>query len=133
MRLDLQAKLLRVLQEQEFERVGGTHADQGRRPHHRHDQPRPRVVCGAGHFRRDLFFRLSVIPISIPPLRERPDDIPLLSARFAMRAAAEMAKEIKAIAPGNDGDAPGLRVARQRARAPACDRARGDPFARHGA
>lgn len=99
MRLDLQSKLLRVLQEQEFERVGGTTPI----------KVDVRIIAttnrdlaafsAAGHFRRDLFFRLSVIPISIPPLRERPGDIPLLSARFATRVAAEMKKEVKAIAP----------------------------------
>ena len=76
MRLDLQAKLLRVLQEQEFERVGGslpikvdvriiatTNRDLA-------------AFAAQGHFRQDLFFRLSVLPISIPPLRERRQDIP---------------------------------------------------------
>jgi transcriptional regulator with GAF, ATPase, and Fis domain len=91
--------LLRVLQEQEFERVGGTVSI----------KVDVRIIAttnrdlaafsAAGHFRRDLFFRLSVIPLSIPPLRERPGDIPLLSARFATRVAAEMSKEVKAIAP----------------------------------
>jgi DNA-binding NtrC family response regulator len=99
MRIDLQAKLLRVLQEQEFERVGGsqpikvdvrivatTNRDLG-------------AYSAQGHFRQDLFFRLSVIPISIPPLRERAEDIPLLAHRFAMRTAAEMNKEVRGIAP----------------------------------
>jgi DNA-binding NtrC family response regulator len=99
MRIDLQAKLLRVLQEQEFERVGGT-------------QPITvdvRIIAttnrdlasqvAQGLFRQDLFFRLSVMPISLPPLRERPDDIPLLAQRFAMRMAAEMHKELRGLAP----------------------------------
>ncbi|MEO8334698.1 MAG: sigma-54 dependent transcriptional regulator [bacterium] len=99
MRLDLQAKLLRVLQEQEFERVGGS-------------QPIKvdvRIIATTnrdlatfskeGHFRQDLFFRLSVLPISIPPLRERRPDIPLLAQRFALKVAAEMNKEILGIAP----------------------------------
>ena len=84
MRLDLQAKLLRVLQEQEFERVGGIDGDQGRRPHRRDDQPRPRrATAAAGQFRQDLYYRLSVIPVRLPPLRERTEDIPLLAYRFA--------------------------------------------------
>ncbi len=99
MRIDLQSKLLRVLQEQEFERVGGT-------------QPLKvdvRIIATSnrdlaaftaqGHFREDLFFRLSVMPISIPPLRERPEDIPLLASRFAVRAAQEMHKDVHGFAP----------------------------------
>ena len=99
MRLDLQAKLLRVLQEQEFERVGGTSPI----------KVDVRIVAttnrnlaaesSSGHFRQDLYFRLSVIPILIPPLRERPEDIPLLAYRFAMRTAQEIGKDIKGIAP----------------------------------
>src|SRR5690606_14943216 len=99
MRLDLQAKLLRVLQEQEFERVGGTvpiHVD-------------ARVVATTnrdlsayvreGKFREDLYYRLSVMPIVVPPLRERTDDIPILAQQFAMRAAREMGKRITGIEP----------------------------------
>ena len=94
MRLDLQAKLLRVLQEQEFERVGGSSTI----------KVDVRIIAttnrdlaewsSQGHFRQDLYFRLSVIPISIPPLRDRREDIPLLASRFAMRVATEMGKEI---------------------------------------
>jgi DNA-binding NtrC family response regulator len=99
MRLDLQAKLLRVLQEQEFERVGGTttiHVD-------------VRIIATTnrdieqsverGEFRRDLFYRLSVMPIHIPALRERPDDIPILAHHFAHHAALELGREITGITP----------------------------------
>ena len=99
MRLDLQAKLLRVLQEQEFERVGGTtpirvdvriiattNRDLG-------------ATAAAGSFRQDLYYRLSVMPITIPPLRERAEDIPVLASRFARRTAAELGKEVRGIAP----------------------------------
>ncbi|MGI8546787.1 MAG: sigma 54-interacting transcriptional regulator, partial [Gemmatimonadaceae bacterium] len=99
MRLDLQAKLLRVLQEQEFERVGGTSSI----------RVDVRIVAttnrdlaaeaAKGTFRQDLYYRLSTIPIAIPPLRDRREDIPALAYRFAMRTAAEMNKEIKAIDP----------------------------------
>src|SRR3954463_903823 len=99
MRLDLQAKLLRVLQEQEFERVGGSSAI----------KVDVRIIAttnrdlatysAQGMFRQDLYFRLSVIPISIPPLRDRPEDIPLLASRFAMRTSAEMGKDIKGLEP----------------------------------
>ena len=99
MRLDLQAKLLRVLQEQEFERVGGSHAI----------KVDVRIIAttnrdlasyaAAGHFRQDLYFRLSVIPFRLPPLRERPEDIPLLATRFAMRTASDVGKEVQGISP----------------------------------
>ena len=99
MRLDLQAKLLRVLQEQEIERVGGTEPV----------RVDVRVIAttnrdlasesAAGRFRHDLFFRLNVLPIHLPPLRARLEDIPLLAARFAARVAAEIGKEITGLAP----------------------------------
>ena len=99
MRLDLQAKLLRVLQEQEFERVGGTSPI----------RVDVRIIAttnrdlaaeaAAGRFRQDLYFRLSVLPLRIPPLRERPDDIPALALRFALRTAAELKKEVAGLTP----------------------------------
>ena len=99
MRLDLQAKLLRVLQEQEFERVGGSstiHVDVRVIATTNRDLA---AEATAGHFRQDLYFRLSVIPVRIPALRERLEDIPMLAYRFAMRAAKDVGKEITAIAP----------------------------------
>ena len=99
MRLDLQAKLLRVLQEQEFERVGGTHSI-------RVDvrviatTNRNLAECAAsGNFRQDLYYRLSVVPIEIPPLRERAVDIPMLAYRYAMKTATDVGKEVTGIAP----------------------------------
>jgi len=99
MRLDLQAKLLRVLQEQEFERVGGSSAI----------KVDVRIVAttnrdlaaysAAGQFRQDLYYRLSVIPVRLPALRERRDDIPLLAYRFATHYAQEIGKEITGISP----------------------------------
>ncbi|HEV2179960.1 MAG TPA: sigma-54 dependent transcriptional regulator [Gemmatimonadaceae bacterium] len=99
MRLDLQAKLLRVLQEQEFERVGGTSPI---RVDVRVIATTNRDLAAeatAGRFRQDLFFRLSVIPVRIPALRERLDDIPMLAHRFALRAAADAGKEVAGISP----------------------------------
>ncbi len=99
MRLDLQAKLLRVLQEQEFERVGGEtkiHVDTRIIATSNRDLA---ADAAAGRFRQDLYFRLSVVPIHIPPLRDRPEDIPMLAMRFAMRAAKEYKREIQGIAP----------------------------------
>ncbi|MDE3128700.1 MAG: sigma-54-dependent Fis family transcriptional regulator [Gemmatimonadota bacterium] len=99
MRLDLQAKLLRVLQEQEFERVGGTAPI---KVNVRIIATTNRDIAGEvarGAFRQDLFYRLTVLPLYLPPLRERADDIPLLALRFAMSTANEMGKEITSIAP----------------------------------
>jgi transcriptional regulator with GAF, ATPase, and Fis domain len=83
----VQVKLLRVLQERQFERVGGTKTlgvD-------------IRLIAASnrdlenevklGRFRQDLFFRLNVVPLALPPLRDRPEDIPLLAAHFAMKSA----------------------------------------------
>jgi DNA-binding NtrC family response regulator len=93
MRLDLQVKLLRTLQEQEIDRVGGT-------------ETIPvdcRVIAAtnrdlkakvqAGEFREDLYFRLNVFRIAIPPLRERPEDVPLLAGHFLHRFAARYETE----------------------------------------
>jgi formate hydrogenlyase transcriptional activator len=96
--LELQAKILRVLQERQFERLGsGTTI-----------QTDVRVVCATHQnlvemvdkreFRADLFYRLSVFPIELPPLRERPEDIRLLVRHFAMDYARRMRKPITAIA-----------------------------------
>jgi formate hydrogenlyase transcriptional activator len=96
--LELQPKLLRVMQERQFERLGGTatiHAD-------------VRVICATHRnlaemvdnreFRADFFYRLSVFPIELPPLRERPEDICLLAHHFAINYARRIQKPITAIA-----------------------------------
>src|SRR6266849_6602453 len=95
--LELQPKLLRVMQERQFERLGGAatiHTD-------------VRVICASHRnlaemvderqFRADLFYRLSVFPIELPPLRDRPEDIRLLVHHFARDYAARMNKRITAI------------------------------------
>lgn len=99
MRLDLQAKLLRVLQEQEFERVGGTAPIKVDVRIIATTNRELSAEAEAGRFRRDLFFRLSVIPIQIPPLRERGEDVPLLAYRFAAHAASDAKKEFAGISP----------------------------------
>ena len=99
MRLDLQAKLLRVLQEQEFERVGGSTPIKVDVRIIATTNRNLATFAEQGHFRQDLFFRLSVLPISLPPLRERQGDIPLLAQRFAVRIANEIGKEIRGLAP----------------------------------
>jgi formate hydrogenlyase transcriptional activator len=97
--LELQAKLLRVLQEQEFERLGGTHTR----------RVNVRVVAATNQdlaalvaeklFRMDLYYRLDVFPVALPPLRDRVEDIPILVAHFVRRYAAAMARRIDKIAP----------------------------------
>jgi len=99
MRLDLQAKLLRVLQEQEFERVGGSSPIKVDVRIIATTNRNLAAYAAQGHFRQDLFFRLSVLPIALPPLRDRPGDIPLLAHRFALRTASELQKEIRGLAP----------------------------------
>src|SRR5687767_2099974 len=99
MRLDRQAKLLRVLQEQEFDRVGGTIPVQVDVRIIATTNRELAAEAQAGRFRQDLFYRLGVVAVRIPPLRDRRQDIPILATRFAQRAAAEAGKEIQGFAP----------------------------------
>ena len=95
--LDLQAKLLRVLQEGEFERLGGTHTL----------KVDVRIIAATnrdlsrraqeGQFRPDLYYRLSVFPITLPPLRERQDDILPLVTHFVHKYAAKYGKTIESV------------------------------------
>jgi DNA-binding NtrC family response regulator len=97
--LSLQAKILRALEEKRFERVGGTSqvvvdvrlvaaTNRGLR-----------AQVAAKRFREDLFFRLSVFPITVPPLRDRPGDIPLLARYFVERFCRDMKKRPIAVSP----------------------------------
>jgi len=98
--LETQSKLLRILQEQEFERVGGSQT-------HKVDV---RVIAATnrdleqevrrGAFRADLFYRLNVFPIEVPPLRDRKDDVPLLAGHFVRRFSQRMGKRIQGINRG---------------------------------
>jgi formate hydrogenlyase transcriptional activator len=95
--LELQPKLLRVLQEQEFERLGSTRTIRVNvRVVAATHQNLARMIQGR-QFRADLFYRLNVFPISLPPLRERPQDIPLLVRHFVGVLARRMHKEISHI------------------------------------
>jgi formate hydrogenlyase transcriptional activator len=95
--LELQPKLLRVLQEREFERLGGS----------RTFRTETRLIAATNHslnamveeqkFRSDLFYRLNVFPIHVPPLRDRTEDIPFLVRHFAQYFARTMNKEIDTI------------------------------------
>ena len=100
MRLELQAKLLRVLQEREIERLGG-------------GRPVPvdvRVLAATNinlrqairdrTFREDLFYRLNVVPIHVPPLRERRADIPPLVRHFVQKIARESHRDVRDVSPG---------------------------------
>jgi len=97
--LELQSKLLRVLQEHEFERLGSS---QTIRVDFRLVVATNRdltEMVANGQFRRDLYYRLSVFPIEIPPLRDRPDDIPALVWHFVRKYERQMNKRIENILP----------------------------------
>ncbi|HUO29666.1 MAG TPA: sigma-54 dependent transcriptional regulator, partial [Bryobacteraceae bacterium] len=95
----LQAKLLRVLQEREFERVGGT----------RPIQADVRIVAATnrdleeatrqGSFRPDLYYRLNVVSLNLPPLREHPDDIKLLAAHLVQKHSRKLKRNVAGISP----------------------------------
>jgi len=97
--IEIQPKLLRALQEREFERLGSTHTR----------KVNVRLVAATNcdleemiakkEFRSDLYYRLNVFPIRIPPLRERKEDIPLLVSYFVQRFAKQMQRKIEGISP----------------------------------
>jgi len=97
--IEIQPKLLRALQEREFERLGSTHT---RRANIRLVSATNRdleQMVAAREFRSDLYYRLHVFPIRIPPLRERKEDIPQLVSYFVQKVSKQMQKKIEAISP----------------------------------
>jgi transcriptional regulator with GAF, ATPase, and Fis domain len=99
MNLGTQAKLLRVLEGHPFERVGGnTPIKVNVRVVAATNQALEQAVR-SGAFRRDLFFRLQVVEVRVPPLRERPDDIPVLADHFLKRFVRETGRKIKGFTP----------------------------------
>jgi transcriptional regulator with PAS, ATPase and Fis domain len=99
MPLPLQAKLLRVLQDHTFERVGGTkpiRADIRVIAATNRDLD---AAVAEGRFRQDLFYRMNVVRLTLPPLRDRAEDIPALVAHFVAKYAAEAKKPVRRVAP----------------------------------
>jgi transcriptional regulator with GAF, ATPase, and Fis domain len=94
---ETQIALLRVLQEHEFERVGGTRSIQTNVRVIAATNRNLQAAIAAGSFRSDLFYRLNIFPIEIPPLRERREDIPVLVEYFIDRYARKAGKNIRGI------------------------------------
>ncbi len=99
LRLDVQAKLLRVLQEHEVERLGGTQTVKLDIRLLAATNVDLKQAVAAGTFREDLYYRVNVLTIRLPPLRERADDIPLLAAHFVRKYSQKFGRAVQDISP----------------------------------
>src|SRR5215475_11452494 len=99
LRAEVQAKLLRVLQEREIERVGGTRSIKIDVRIVAATNTNLKDAVGRGTFREDLYYRLNVVPIVVPPLRERAQDVPLLAEHFLRRDTRDFNKRIEGLSP----------------------------------
>jgi len=97
--IEIRPKLLRALQEREFERLGSTHTRKVNVRLRAATNRDLEKMIAAREFRNDLYYRLNVFPIRIPPLRDRKEDIPLLLSYFVQKFAKQMQKKIEAISP----------------------------------
>ena len=121
----MQVKLLRVLQERKYRRVGGTEESPSNiRVIAATNRDLPKLV-GEGKFREDLFYRLNVIPVKMPALRDRAEDIPLIAEHFLAKYTREMNKTIDGFSPEALAALARVSLARQRSRARKRRRARG--------
>ncbi len=100
LRVDLQAKLLRVLQEREIERVGGTRTVKVDLRIIAATNANLRQAVKDRAFREDLYYRLNVVPLAVPPLRERREDIPLLVDHFVQKYRRRFGKAVRGVSPG---------------------------------
>jgi len=99
MGVDLQVKLLRVLQERSFQRVGGTEEIGTDVRIIASTNRNLEELVAQNRFRKDLYYRINVVRITVPPLRERPEDISLLAYHFLGKYAAEFGKQVQGIEP----------------------------------
>jgi len=94
-----QAKILRVLQEHEFERLGGTRTLRVDVRLIAATNRNLAAMVGTGQFREDLYYRLNVVSVDTPPLRDRKEDIPALAETFVRRFAGELKKRVEGLQP----------------------------------
>jgi DNA-binding NtrC family response regulator len=99
LRLDLQPKLLRVLQEQEVERLGGTQTVKIDVRVLAATNADLKQAIAAGTFREDLYYRINVVSVRVPPLRERADDVPRLAAHFLHKYSQKFGRAVQDISP----------------------------------